>query len=260
MNAKDSNDPTREALSSLAARGFAKGDLYNTARPNYPHEALEYFAETFDLDRTMHILDLGAGTGIFTRQIRPYVGRVTAVEPSASMRASLEESGVDAEVLDGSDVAIPIADASIAVAFVAQAFHWFDPPRALNELHRVLVPGGGLGLIWNERDESVEWVAALSHAMMWDIQAPYQVGTDFSLQIADGPFTDVERIHFHHSQTLSREGLYQRVLTTSYISAMDDTARDKLMTNVAAVVEQLPEPIVLPYVTEVYSAWADISG
>jgi ubiquinone/menaquinone biosynthesis C-methylase UbiE len=259
MSGQSPKDLPDESRARLAERGFAKGDLYNAARPSYPHEALDYFAETFSLDREMHVLDLGAGTGIFTRQIRPYVGRVTAVEPSSSMRASLEASGVDAEVLDGSDVEIPLAKGSIDVAFVAQAFHWFDPPRALKELHRVLVPRGGLGLIWNERDESVEWVAQLSHAMMWDIKAPYQVGTDFSLQIADGPFTDIERIHFSHSQTLSREGLYQRVLTTSYISAMDEGARAGLMENVAAVVEQLPEPIVLPYVTEVYSAWADDS-
>lgn len=251
--------PDHESLAALAVKGFAKGDLYNAARPDYPYEALDYFAETFGLTKEMHALDLGAGTGIFTRQMRPYVGRITAVEPSASMRASLEASGVDVEILDGSDVAIPLADGSVDVSFVAQAFHWFDPPRALNELHRVLVPGGGLGLIWNERDESVEWVAALSHAMLWDIKAPYQVGTDFSLQIADGPFTDIERIHFRHSQTLSREGLYQRVMTTSYISAMDEVARDKVMKNVAVVVEELTEPIVLPYVTEVYSARADIA-
>lgn len=251
--------PGPESLASLAATGFAKGELYNSARPNYPHEALEYFAATFGLAQSMHALDLGAGTGIFTRQIRPYVGRVTAVEPSASMRASLEASGVDVEILEGSDVAIPLADASVDVAFVAQAFHWFDPPRALTELHRVLVRGGGLGLIWNERDESVSWVAALSHAMMWDVKAPYQVGTDFSLQIADGPFTDIERVTFSHSQTLSRDGLYQRVMTTSYISAMDEAARATLMTNVSAVVEQLSEPLVLPYVTEVYSARAKTS-
>jgi SAM-dependent methyltransferase len=255
------NDDSRaESLSSLAAKGFAKGDLYNTARPNYPQPALDHFAATFALAPSMHVLDLGAGTGIFTRQIRPLVGRVTAVEPSASMRASLEASGVDAVVLDGSDVAIPLADGSVHVAFVAQAFHWFDPPRALRELHRVLVPGGGLGLIWNERDESVEWVAALSHAMMWDIKAPYQVGTDFSRQIADGPFRDIARTTFHHSQTLSRDGVYQRVLTTSYISAMDETAREGLMAKVAEVVEPLSEPIVLPYVTEVYTARADTSA
>ncbi len=248
--------PDPDSLASLAARGFAQGDLYNSARPDYPQEALEYFAETFGLNQEMTVLDLGAGTGIFTRQIRPYVGRVVAVEPSASMRASLEASGVDADILDGSDVAIPLVQGSVDVAFVAQAFHWFDPPRALKELHRVLVPRGGLGLIWNERDESVEWVAALSHAMMWDTKAPYQVGTDFSRQIADGPFREIERVNLHHSQTLSREGLYRRVMTTSYISAMDEAARDELMTNVATVVEELSEPIVLPYVTDVYSARA----
>jgi SAM-dependent methyltransferase len=256
MNGPSRNDLSDEARARLAEKGFANGDLYNAARPNYPQQALDYFAETFGLDQEMHVLDLGAGTGIFTRQIRPYVGRVAAVEPSASMRASLEASGVDVEVLDGCDVAIPLADAGIDVAFVAQAFHWFDSPRALAEIHRVLVPSGGLGLIWNERDESVEWVAALSHAMLWDLKQPYKVGTDFGLQIVDGPFTELERVKFRHSQTLSREGLYQRVMTTSYISAMDDASRDKLMTNVAAVVEELPEPIVLPYVTDVYSARA----
>ncbi len=253
-NASDS-----EALASLAATGFAQGDLYNSARPDYPREALEYFAMTFGLDRTMQALDLGAGTGIFTRQIRPYVERVVAVEPSPSMRASLAASGVDVEVLEGSDVAIPLADGSVDVAFVAQAFHWFDSLGALRELHRVLVPRGGLGLIWNERDESVEWVAALSHAMMWDVKAPYRVGTDFRPQIAAGPFTDIERIKFTHSQTLSRKGLYDRVATTSYISAMDQASRDHVMANVAAVVEQLSEPIVLPYLTDVYSARATLS-
>src|ERR1700728_2949036 len=113
------DNPEERSLSSLATQGFSNGDLYNAARPNYPQEALDYFAETFNLDDAMHILDLGAGTGIFTRQIRHYVGNVIAVEPSASMRASLEASGVDVEVLAGSDVAIPLEGDSIDVAFVA---------------------------------------------------------------------------------------------------------------------------------------------
>jgi ubiquinone/menaquinone biosynthesis C-methylase UbiE len=240
----------------LAARGFANGELYNAARPDYPREAIEYFVATFGLSRTMHALDLGAGTGIFSRQILPYVGRLTAVDPSPSMRASLHASGVDVDVLDGTDVAIPLLDHCVDVAFVAQAFHWFDAPRALDELHRVLIPGGGLGLIWNERDESVEWVAALSRAMRWDVQQPYKVGTDFGLIAASGPFERVERVKFSHSQSLSREGLYQRVLTTSYVAALDDGPREALLENVATVVEELSEPIVLPYITDVYSAWA----
>jgi SAM-dependent methyltransferase len=252
------NHEAQESLASLAAKGFANGERYNAARPDYPVEALEYFVATFGLTQATHALDLGAGTGIFTRQLLPLVGRVTAVDPSASMRASLEASGAEVDVLEGSDVAIPLGDASVDVAFVAQAFHWFDAPRALDEIHRVLVPGGGLGLIWNERDESVEWVAELSRAMLWDVKQPYRVGTDFAEIVARGPFVNVERVKFRHSQTLSREGLYQRVMTTSYISALDGEPLDALMKNVAVVVEQLPEPIILPYITDVYSARAAV--
>jgi hypothetical protein len=113
-----------------------------------------------------------------------------------------------------------------------------------------------IGLIWNERDESVDWVKALSHAMQWDTRMPYEVGTDFSDVIAAGPFGDVERVTFVHSQSLTRDGLRQRVMSTSYVSAMEEENLELLMSAVDEVIDQLAEPIVLPYVTTAYSARA----
>lgn len=239
----------------LAVRGFANGSSYNAARPDYPLAAIEHFVNTLGIRSSMHVLDLGAGTGIFTRQILPYVRNVTAVDPSSSMREWLSSETPGTEVLDGSDVAIPLDENTVNAVFVAQAFHWFDAPRALEEIHRVLTPGG-LGLIWNERDESVAWVEELSGAMRWDRHQPYEVGTDLSHAIAAGPFRDVKRVEFKHVQTLTREGLYQRVLTTSYISLMDEIDRRALMKDVASVVERRSEPIVMPYVTSAYTARA----
>lgn len=240
----------------LAKVGFQNGPLYDAARPNYPEDVFDYFTAAFGLNQSMHVLDLGAGSGIFSRQLQPLVGSVTAVEPSESMRESFRSSNSGMEVLDGSDISIPMGDGSVDAVFVAQAFHWFDAPRALEEIHRVLVPGGGLGLVWNERDETVEWVAALSRAMQWDTRQPYEVGKDFTDVISAGPFTKVERVEFAHTQSLSREGLVQRVLTTSYISAMEQEERDQLMRSVRTVVDRLTEPIVLPYVTTAYTARA----
>jgi SAM-dependent methyltransferase len=250
---------TTPGRDELAIRGFADGSSYNAARPDYPLVAIEHFVATLGIAPTMHVLDLGAGTGIFTRQILPYVEKVTAVEPSSSMRASLRSETPGVEVLEGSDVAIPLGDGAVDAVFVAQAFHWFDAPRALAEIHRVLVPGGGLGLIWNERDETVAWVEELSRAMRWDVHQPYKVGTDFSDVVAAGPFGDVARVEFKHLQTLTREGLYQRVLTTSYISLMSDGEREALMKDVGLVVERQASPIEMPYVTSVYTAKAVVA-
>ena len=57
-----------------------------------------------------------------------------------------------ARAVDGIAEAIGLPDASADAVTVAQAFHWFDGPRALAEIHRVLRPGGVLALIWNRRD------------------------------------------------------------------------------------------------------------
>ena len=65
--------------------------------------------------------------------------------------------------LHGRSILLP--DASVDAVTVGQAFHWFRGREALAEIHRVLRPGGRLGLIWNFRDETVPWVAELTRIM-----------------------------------------------------------------------------------------------
>jgi len=253
---RKSDDVFSVSKRDLGGKGFSDGVGYNAVRPDYPGEAMSFFASTFGLDGTVKALDLGAGSGIFTRQIRDLVGEVIAVDPSDSMREAFEKETPDLEVLNGSDIAIPLEDASVDVVFVAQAFHWFDSMRALQEIRRVLRTGGGLGLIWNERDESVPWVRDLGVAMRWDDFQPYETGRDFSEVLAAGPFVDVQRATFRHAQTLTKKGLYQRVLTTSYVSLMNEAQREEVLRDVAQVVEPLDEMLTLPYVTDVYRATA----
>ncbi len=240
----------------LASSGFAHGNLYNDARPRYPQEAVVYFLERFGLDDTSHVLDLGAGTGIFSRQLLSHVGRLTAVDPSASMRATFATSTPGVEILDGSDVAIPLADHELEAVFVAQAFHWFDAPRALQEIHRGLRPGGNLGLIWNDRDTATPWIRDLNHAMRWDVHQPYDANVDVVAIVAAGPFGDVVRRDFHHRYILTHAQVLHRVLSTSYITLATDEERGQIISEVMAVLEPLANPIEVPYVTITYCATA----
>ena len=78
------------------------------------------------------------------------------------MRAVLARAVRAAEVVAGSAEAMPLAAGSVDVVLAGQAFHWFEPDRAVPEIARVLRPGGVLALLYNSRDDGVAWVRALS--------------------------------------------------------------------------------------------------
>ena len=70
------------------------------------------------------------------------------------MRAELGRILPAVEALAGTAESIPLPDSNVDAVTCAQAFHWFDADSALREMWRVLRPGGGVGLVWNLRDDS----------------------------------------------------------------------------------------------------------
>jgi SAM-dependent methyltransferase len=199
------------------------------------------------------VLDLGAGTGKLTRQLLRTGARVLAVEPIEAMRLELERSVPDAESLSGTAEAIPLGDATVDAVAAGQAYHWFDPRRALPELHRVLRPAGGVALLWNSRDLKDPLQAALEEllrAAKGDAVA--RVAGDPHEDFArSGLFTPIEERVFGHEQRVTREILADTVASRSYIAALPDAGRDAVLDRVRALTAEQPEPIVLRYVTEV---------
>ena len=131
---------------------------YARHRPTYPPGVLDIITGKLGAPRCRPALDVGAGTGIFTRQLAGLGWRVLALEPSSPMlqRIRQTEDPVATRVgitpLCGAAEQLPLATASVVLVAAAQAFHWFNPPFALAEFARVLPPGGLLALVWNNRD------------------------------------------------------------------------------------------------------------
>jgi len=149
-------------LHHAAAEGYAQGaDTYVRGRPDYPPQVSAWLTDTLGLQPGQTVLEVGAGTGKFTPRLLQTGARVIVLEPVQAMLAKLSKAHPEVEAHQGTVQAIPLADASVDVVVCAQAFHWFANHEALAEIHRVLKPGGRLGLIWNLRDASVPWVAEL---------------------------------------------------------------------------------------------------
>jgi SAM-dependent methyltransferase len=230
-----------------AATGFARSvEAYERARPEYPPEAIAWLADELDLRAGRTVVDLAAGSGKLTRPLAALGCEVIAIEPVAEMRAAI---GPTARALDGTAEEMPLPDDSADAVTVGQAFHWFDGPKALAEIERVLRPGGALALVWNRRpSESSELHAAISEIMApYRGDAPAHASGAWREAFAGRELT--ER-HFEFTQRLDADGLADRVGSTSFIAALDDAEREPLLARVRALAPH--GPVDLPYECEIH--------
>jgi SAM-dependent methyltransferase len=243
-----------------AARGFEHAPKpYEIGRPAYPAEAIERFVTELGIEDGTRVLDLAAGTGKLTRMLVPTGAFVVAVEPVEGMRAALTRSLPDVQALAGTAEAIPLPDGSVDVVVVGQAFHWFDGDAALAEIHRVLRPDGRLGLIWNVKDESVDWIEKLG-----EIMESYRGGAP---RVASGAwkeafdrttlFTPLERARFSFVHEADFAAVVARVTSVSFIAALPPAEFARVVDQVRTLLATHPETkgrstFELPYRTGVY--------
>ncbi|WP_348788243.1 class I SAM-dependent methyltransferase [Leifsonia sp. NPDC080035] len=226
-------------------------DVYDAARPGYPAEAVAWLAEGIEGP----VLDLGAGTGKLTAALAGLGLETFAVDPSPEMLRVLGERlpGADARV--GAAESIPLPDGSVDLVVAAQAWHWVDARRAIPEVARVLRPGGRLGLVWNDRDESVDWVRELGE-LMGAGEATF--GEDDEPRLA-APFGPLERHTVHWVQSLTLDGLLDLARSRSYFITKDPDAQAAVIASLRRLHAEHPElagaeRIELPYVTRCYRA------
>jgi SAM-dependent methyltransferase len=189
------------------------------------------------------LVDVGAGTGLFSRALAARARHVIAVEPDERMRAVLRDRSDGVEVLAGSGEAIPLPDASADGVFASSSWHWMDPAKAIPEVARVLRDGGRFGVIWTGR-EPTEWLQAddwFREAAVRPDDVPVgEIVAGGNLRPnplpADGPFVNIETRTFRFTRTMSPSDLVDWLLTYSRIITAAPEIRERGRQRAAAAI------------------------
>jgi SAM-dependent methyltransferase len=119
----------------------------------YVHCSREELLDALGAGRAATVLDLGSGTGFYTDDVAPDVGRVLGIDVQRAMHERYRANGVPANVslLTTPVDSLPLADDTVDGAFSTMTYHEFATPAAAAELARVCRSGA--------RVVSVDWSA-----------------------------------------------------------------------------------------------------
>ncbi len=129
----DGDEPNTARFSGFAAQ-------YDDVRPTPPPELgalLRSYA-----GGAGHVVDVGSGSGLSTRWAAGWADRVTGVEPGDDMRRIAVERAPDLTFRAGWGHDTGLDASSADVVTCVQAFHWMEPTTTLDEIARILRPGG----------------------------------------------------------------------------------------------------------------------
>lgn len=201
--------------------------MYHKYRADYAPDAIATLIARTRLTREDDVADLGAGTGILTRHLVPRARRVYAIEPADDMRAVAEDSG--ATLIAGTAEATTLADRSVDVVVSGNAFHYFDPDRARDEVARILRPNGRVAILFHDAPLDPDDFMR-DYASFLQRHTPPQLT---SVHSADDHQTRIARF-FRDRPTLTDHGEQEELLTC-------DRLRGRYLSSSLADENALPE-------------------
>lgn len=237
--ASESPAPESPAPESLSFGSIA--DQYNRLRPSPPPAAIDWLLP----DRAALVVDLAAGTGLFSRAIGAKAGQILAVEPDTRMSKVLLEQSPGARAVAGVGEALPLASARADAVLISSAWHWMNPELAVPEIGRVLRDGGRFGLIWTSRDREVAWVRHIDQ-LREPVDQPGGVDTHRNrmrrLALPEShPFTNIETTSFTFTKTIPVEDYAPMIATYSRIITASEPDKTRILARVReAIDEQFP--------------------
>ena len=256
-----------------------KGGVYSFARPSYPAALFERLTNEKIISKDTVAADVGAGTGIFSAALCPYVKRVYAVEPNADMRNAGAEGaertksavskavggiGTDNSLFkekilwkEGTAENTLLSDKSVDLVTAAQAFHWFDRAAFKTECRRILKNDGFAVLVWNNKDQGspiIKDCSALFKELCPDFKGASN-GFDFEGDAFDDFFESSPKMaSFENHTLLDREHFIKRQLSSSFAPKSGDGTYERFVEGCEKIFEKYQKNgrVIFPYTTVCY--------
>jgi SAM-dependent methyltransferase len=227
---------------------------YDRHRPAVPELVAEWLVPSV----CRVVLDVGAGTGHFTRILLARAERVIAADPDEQMCEWLREQYPAATVHVAGSANLPVGDASMDGVFSSNAWHWFDPPAAGAEAARCLRPGGVLGVSWHDRGASPLWLDEVQEVIL-SAHNPANPIHEFALP-EDLPFTPVEKHVIAYDREMTPQEICDMHCTYSALISLPDAEREPLMQRLfdhltERAQERGSATLAIPFVATCYRAF-----
>jgi len=235
-----------------------RADHYSLYRPGYPEAIIAFLEQAIGLRKDFKIADIGSGTGIFSKLLLGEGYSVNAVEPNEEMRTAAEETLTIYQgfrSIKGTAEKTTLADHSIDLITVAQAFHWFRPEETKMEFDRILKPSGRVLLIWNILQSDTPFLKAYT-----------ELKEKYSQKIVHAHRADLERIKeffypspvlthsFRKTQQLNASGLKGHLLSFSTVPLASDSRFQEMIKELDGLFERYENQglINMEYETKLY--------
>jgi SAM-dependent methyltransferase len=235
---------------------------YINYRPHYPGAIIDLLKREAGLATNTVVADIGSGTGILSELFLRFGCHVYGVEPNDAMRAAGEQllSSYDrfTSVAATAENTM-LADQSIDLITVGQAFHWFDAKRTAMEWRRILQPNGYVTLIWNTRHTSgtpfLEAYEQVLRTYGTDYDEVNQQNTDHAPERWAFGGGDAFTLHtFANRQVFDWDGVRGRLLSSSYTPEPGHGNYEPMLAELRRIFEQHNEngTVIFLYDTEVW--------
>jgi SAM-dependent methyltransferase len=209
---------------------------YGTFRAGFPESIFDRLAE-FSVGLPDHtVIDLGTGTGTLARGFALRGCKVIGVDPDARMIGEAkkldDQSKVSIRYVEAKAESSGLDSGAADVVTAGQCWHWFDQPRAIAEVIRLLEPGGKLvianfdwlPLAGNVVEATEELI--LQHNPDWHFAGGLGMYPQYLPVLSGAGIQNIQTFSYDMDVPYSPEAWRGRIRASAGVAALDaDSAR-----------------------------------